>query len=467
VATIGLAPLSMIFFQQVSVVGLLANLVAIPLVTLLITPLALLGVLLPPLWLIAATLVQGLRWALGAMAGLAVGRVARRRGPGLGGGLRAAGWRPGRAAAALVAAGAGLPLVLPLLVPPVPRPAPGEFEVVAADIGQGTAVLVRTARHLLVYDAGPAYSAESDAGVRVLLPLLRARGERQVDLFMLSHRDADHVGGAAALLAGLPVRQLSSSLADDHPLLAGSAPHRPCDAGQAWSWDGCNSRCCTRWPDLDAWPLKPNALSCVLRVQGVAGGRPLRLLLTGDIEAAQEAALLARSRRCAAQADVLLVPHHGSRTSSARGVHRGGAAPAWRWCRPATAAATATRRRMCMANATAAPASPCNAATTAAPGNCRRKGQPNASASGRAVTGIIQGWQRPLRAAVWQHHLATSEMARSLQASASTLANAQEPEPVSIHVALNHVTHYRYDRRSRCRPRSCACARRRTAAPAS
>ena len=315
VATVGLTPLSMLFFQQVSVVGLLANLLAIPLVTLLITPLALLGVLAPPLWRVAAGLVEGLRgvlfwlsdwpWAVWQAAvappwavacGLMAGALAVLPLP----------WRQ-RAMA--------LPLLLPLLVPPVSRPAAGEFEVVAADIGQGTAVLVRTAGHLLVYDAGPAYSPESDAGMRVLLPLLRARGERQVDLLMLSHRDGDHVGGAAALKAGLPVLALSTSLADDHPLLAGAAPHQRCVAGQRWQWDGVGFEVLHPLASDHEQPLKPNALSCVLRVQGVSGGQPLRLLLTGDIEAAQEAALLARDAE-ALRADVLLVPHHGSRTSS-------------------------------------------------------------------------------------------------------------------------------------------------------
>jgi competence protein ComEC len=205
-----------------------------------------------------------------------------------------------------------LPLVLPLLWPPVPRPAPGQFELVVADIGQGTAVLVRTRQHLLVYDTGPQYSRESDAGQRVLLPLLRSRGEPRVDLLVLSHRDIDHVGGAASLLAGHPVAALSSSLEPGHPLLASAVPHRPCRAGQRWTWDGVQFDLLHPTPEDVAAARKPNAVSCVLRVQD-ADGRSL--LLTGDIEAAQEAALLQRTG-VALASTMLLVPHHGSRTSS-------------------------------------------------------------------------------------------------------------------------------------------------------
>ena len=315
VATLGLAPLSLVFFQQFSVVGVVANLVAIPLVTLLITPLALLGMLVPGLWALSAWLVQGLVWGLGwlAQVPLAVWQVPA-----------APGWMV--AAAALGAAVAvlpapwalrwlALPLVLPLLWPPLERPAPGQFSVLAADVGQGTALLLRTRHHLLVYDAGPQYSRESDAAQRVLLPLLRARGDGPIDLLMLSHRDTDHVGGAASLLAAHPVRALSSSLEPGHALLVDAAagvPHTPCRAGQAWSWDGVQFSVLHPTPDDVRFAGKPNAVSCVLRMQDAAGRS---LLITGDIEAAQEAALLRRTGAALAST-MLVVPHHGSRTSS-------------------------------------------------------------------------------------------------------------------------------------------------------
>jgi competence protein ComEC len=178
------------------------------------------------------------------------------------------------------------------------------------------AVLLRTRSHLLVYDSGPAYTPQADAGSRVLLPLLRVRGETRIHLLMLSHRDSDHVGGAAALLAGVPVAAVSRSLDDGHPLretlAARGVPHRPCVAGQRWRWDGVAFEVLHPAQADLGLPHKPNALSCVLRVQAAGGAS---VLLTGDIEAAQEAALLQRDA-AVLRADVLLVPHHGSKTSS-------------------------------------------------------------------------------------------------------------------------------------------------------
>jgi competence protein ComEC len=312
VATVGLAPLSMVFFQQVSVVGAVANFVAIPLVTLVITPLALLGMLWPPLWSLAAVGVQGMNALLAwlAMWPGAVWSAAA---------APAWAWAAGLIGGALLVMPLpwrlrllGLPLLLPLLAPVVERPPAGRYETVVVDVGQGTAVLVRTRHRLLVVDAGPQYSAESDAGARVLLPLLRARGERAIDMLLLSHQDSDHIGGAGALIDGLPVHASTSSLPAEHPLRARLPAHRRCDAGQRWDWDGVAFEVLHPAPEDHGRGLRPNALSCVLRVTG-ADGR--RLLLTGDIEAAQEAALVA-AHGASLASDALVVPHHGSRTSS-------------------------------------------------------------------------------------------------------------------------------------------------------
>ncbi|MBL8318847.1 MAG: DNA internalization-related competence protein ComEC/Rec2 [Burkholderiaceae bacterium] len=316
VATVGLAPLSLVFFQQLSLVGFVANLVAIPLVTLVITPLALGGMLWPWLWQAAAAVLQGLAVLLHALAAWP-GAV-----------WTAAAAPPWAVAAGLLGAALAvlplpwrlralaLPLLLPLLAPPLAPPPPGRFELVAADVGQGTAVLVRTRRHLLVYDSGPGFSPEADAGGRLLLPLLRARGERRIDRLMLSHRDSDHTGGAAALLAALPVAQLHTSLEPDHELLARGVPHQHCEAGQSWQWDGVDFQVLHPTPADRAAAANANALSCVLRIAGTQA----RALLTGDLEAAGEAALLARAAggadAPALRAELLLVPHHGSRTSS-------------------------------------------------------------------------------------------------------------------------------------------------------
>ena len=311
VATLGLTPLTLVFFQQVSLVGIVANLVAIPVVTLGVTPLALLGALATPLWWLGGAAVQALDAFLALLAGVpgAVRTVPA-----------APPWAQlaGLVAAALAilplpwrARAFALPLALPLLLPARALPEDGRFDLLAADVGQGSAILVRTRHHVLLFDAGPQYARDSDAGQRVLVPLLRARGDAKVDLLVLSHRDVDHVGGARAVLGAFPVGALASSLDPAHPLLAIGVRTSRCEAGQHWTWDGVAFTVLR--PSLDDYAkgLRPNALSCVIRV----AGRDRSVLLTGDVERDQEALLVA-AHGSALQSDVLIVPHHGSKTSS-------------------------------------------------------------------------------------------------------------------------------------------------------
>ena len=315
VITVALAPLTLLLFGQVSLVGLVANLVAIPWVTLVVTPLAMLGVLAAPAWLVAGACIARLGVALQWLAQWPWATVSVAQAPlwagitGVLGGLL------------LVLRGpwylrlAGLPLLLPALLWQAPRPPPGQFSLVAADIGQGNAVLVQTSRHALLYDAGPRFSRESDAGHRVLVPLLRALDVR-LDTVVVSHRDSDHVGGALAVLAMQTSAQLLSSVEQDHALQS-VRPVRRCLAGQRWQWDGVDFSVLHPAVGDYAVPARPNALSCVLRIssQTDGAGRPGRVvLLAGDIERAQEARLVADG--AALKADLLLVPHHGSKTSS-------------------------------------------------------------------------------------------------------------------------------------------------------
>ncbi|MCO5976113.1 DNA internalization-related competence protein ComEC/Rec2 [Ideonella oryzae] len=309
--TLGLAPLSLVLFGQVSLVGLPANLLAVPWVTWVVTPLALLGTLWPPLWQLAVWAIVPLQawlqwlggWPLAAWSGPSAGV-----GPvvlAVLGGFVLSLPLPWRARACAVL------LWLPLLLAPVSRPAPGRFELLAADVGQGSAVLIRTAHHLLIHDAGPRYGSDNDAGRKVLVPLLQTLSERQVDELALSHRDTDHVGGAQAVIDALPVARLRASLVPGHPLLAQVTDTRLCLAGQQWSWDGVDFR--VLHPFHVARPDEAsNTQSCVIQVRDAQGHSAL---LTGDIELAQEAALVQRWGD-SLHSEVLVVPHHGSHTSS-------------------------------------------------------------------------------------------------------------------------------------------------------
>ena len=310
--TLALTPLTLLLFGQVSLVGLVANALAIPWVTLLITPLTMLGVLAPPLWELAALAIAALSGYLQWLAGLPLASVVVAQAPlwagvaGVAGGLLLALQLPWSLRLL------GVPLMLPVLLWQSPAPPAGQFELLAADIGQGNAVLVRTANHALLYDAGPRYSRDSDAGHRVLLPLLRALN-LPLDVLLLSHRDSDHTGGALAVLGMQGQAELISSIEDDHELQALRSTTR-CMAGQHWRWDGVDFAVLhPRASDYDV-ALKSNAMSCVLRVSNAAQAA----LLAGDIEQAQEARLVADLPAGAAglRADVLLVPHHGSKSSS-------------------------------------------------------------------------------------------------------------------------------------------------------
>ncbi len=309
---LGLLPVTLALFGENPWLGPLANAVAVPWVELLVVPTALVGALITLLWPDAGGLL--LRWSAWAMDGLwpllewVAGLDWTYRGP------------VGTGTAALVAAGLGALVALlprgvpgrwvgllgflPLLLPSPARPALGEVWLTLLDVGQGLAAVVETAGHTLVYDTGPRYGPGRDAGGSVVAPFLRHRGLSRVDVLMLSHSDTDHVGGAASLLRAVRVDALVGSGA------AGRDPTSPCREGDGWSWDGVDFR--VLHPPTPT-ERRGNDASCVLRVETADGS----LLLPGDVEAAAEAELVA-SRAASLRADVLVVPHHGSRGASSR-----------------------------------------------------------------------------------------------------------------------------------------------------
>ncbi len=319
--TLGLAPLSLALFQQVSLVGPLANAVAIPVITLLVVPLTLLWLIVPLDWLLLAAhqlvlwLTQGLQWLLTwpaplwtqhappwwtvalALAGCAVLLAPR-------------GW-PHRWLGAL--------WCLPLFVVLPAAVAPGEFRLTALDIGQGTAAVVQTAQHTLVYDTGPRWSDSADAGSRLIAPYLRASGGGRIHGLVVSHLDIDHSGGARSLLTSLPVDWLLTSVFADADIVAAARAREvtaiACVSGQSWHWDGVRFE--VLHPESDNYRearLKTNDRSCVIKVSSAT----FSALLTADIEALSERALVERygERPAVLRSDVLLLPHHGSLTSS-------------------------------------------------------------------------------------------------------------------------------------------------------
>ncbi len=312
--TLGLAPALLLLFQQLPLISPLANAWAIPLIGTLATPLCLLGALLPPLLPLAHGLIELTMQPMVWLAGWPQLQWQQAAPPH---------WSLGLALPAIVwltqprgwpARWLALPALLPLCWPSVESVPPGEFRLSMLDVGQGTAVVVQTARHTLLYDTGPAFGRDSDSGIRIVLPWLRGEGLAQLDGLVLSHDDADHTGGAASVLNERPPRWLLHTLPDRHPLLAGGAHPVRCQAGRQWQWDGVVFQALAPVEsDAAGPPYKDNDLSCVIRIVAGCG----KVLLTGDIERRAEQWLL-QHRPDALAAEVLLVPHHGSKTSSGR-----------------------------------------------------------------------------------------------------------------------------------------------------
>ncbi len=319
--TLGLIPLLLALFQQVSMVSPIANAIAIPLVSLVVVPLTLLATIpifdfilplahtslsigmaglvwlsetphavwqqhAPPAWTIGVAVV-GITWML------------------LPGNL-GLGFFSGFPARWL-----GLVALLPMFLVIPPKPADGELWLTVLDVGQGLAVVARTENHALLFDTGPSFG-HSDSGNRVIVPFLRGEGIRQLDAMIVSHADSDHSGGALSVMNAVQANTIISSLKDDHPIQQATQNGWPCYAGQSWQWDGVTFEILhPLTKDYNNPNRDTNAASCVLKITSDYGS----ILLPADIGRSGENALLARNRD-ALPSTVLIAPHHGSSTSS-------------------------------------------------------------------------------------------------------------------------------------------------------
>ena len=305
-----MVPLLLALFQELSLVSPLANALAIPVVSLAIVPLVVAGAflhahgLLDVAHVIAAALMAPLE-------ALADGPFTMLELP------MPDAWAVAASilGCAWLLAPRGVPTrwlgavwMLPLACLAPERPATGTAWVDVLDVGNGLAVVVRTATHALAYDAGPAWGGDSDGGGRIVVPHLRATGVRTLDGLVVSHADDDHAGGAISLAAAREPAWLRSPLPADHGLHGMFDDSRRCRVGDEWTWDGV--RFAILHPGEGTY-RKENDRSCVLHVRAAGAS----MLLTGDVEARAESEMLGRDASALA-ADVLLVPHHGSRSSS-------------------------------------------------------------------------------------------------------------------------------------------------------
>lgn len=199
----------------------------------------------------------------------------------------------------------GLFCFFPLMFPLLDDLRAGEFNLSLLDVGQGLSAVVKTKEHVLVYDTGARFSERFNIGDAVLIPFLRSQGIQQLSMLMVSHGDNDHIGGANALLENFEIDRVLTSVPDKLSHTSTSM----CYTGQKWIWDSVKFE--VLHPQLGSTFTGNNA-SCVLKVSSQYGS----VLLTGDIEKQAETNLV-KNMRDKIKADIMLVPHHGSKTSSA------------------------------------------------------------------------------------------------------------------------------------------------------
>lgn len=311
--TLGLLPFLILMFGQASIISPIANALAIPLISLLVVPLAILGALLPIDFILHLS-QSVLELCMLVLDWLAMPDFAT--------------WQQAAAPIWTVALamlgtlwllmprglplrGLGAVLMMPMLFVATPQLAEGEMKVTVLDVGQGLSVVVQTAKHTIVYDTGRQYNQESDAGSQVVVPYLRSHGIKVLDAMVISHDDGDHSGGFESILSQVPIKWLASSYE-----MTASSELMPkqlrCYAGQEWYWDAVHFK--VLYPSAESYQddaVKDNNRSCVIKVTSQNGS----ILLTGDVEKEAEQLLL-KKQRYQLPSDVVIAPHHGSLTSS-------------------------------------------------------------------------------------------------------------------------------------------------------
>lgn len=310
--SLGLVPLLLIFFQQVSLISPVANLIAVPTIGFVLTPVCLLGALLlmiVPLfgkWVLdsAVILLEWIWWVLQQLSDLPWAQWEHAAPPIWALPFALVGAAMLLAPKGIPARWLGLVLLVPALTVVSQPPSEDHFRMTLLDVGQALAAVVQTHRHSLVFDAGAKFGKNFDAGEAVIEPFLRQQNINAIDVLVVSHGDNDHIGGAESLFRQFPIGQTYSSVPEMLP-----APVEPCQAGQRWEWDGVSFEMLSPFGSLG----NENNNSCVLRVSSPSGS----ILLTGDIEQGAERLMVAHYGE-RLKTDLLIAPHHGSKTSSSQ-----------------------------------------------------------------------------------------------------------------------------------------------------